>query len=318
MTRSAHYLCQVVSNGLRPIACLAASGFLMLGALRTASACVTSDDPRYIGDPADGAVDIPTDVVLTVNGSALGMSEQDLSNIDAVLVADNGDEVAVAIEHPYVWSYTLVPERELRPETTYGLTLSWPGASPADIHFTTGTGPLGEPPSPPAAVLQHYRIVEGPETSCSPWPTGTCVAVPDDVWVQARAIDEFGQFHEPHLYQGAYLTNLIGIDQDTYFRCVELRSRAPNGSLSDEVTLCGDDAPLFEFNDEQFVECTSEGFPDARRLEPDARPQEADDADASSVACVAAGSPGGGRAATWLLLALVGLARRRRSRAPNR
>lgn len=314
MVRISRLLCQTVPD-LRQFACALVALVLVYGTPRASRACTYAFESRYVGSPSDGDIDVPTDVVLTVEGIALWPDQRDLANIDAVLSSDDGAELALSVARPYVWSYTWTPERRLQPNTSYRFTLSDPEGDPVSIGFTTGAGPLDdELPPPPPAFLQHYQLVNGPLSSCSPWQSGTCVAVPDDLWVQARSIDEFGQLGEPYLHRGAYLGNLSGIEQGTSDRCVELRSRASNGALSDAVTLCGDSAPLFDFDDEASVECTSAGFPDAEALEPHT---EGGGASMSNPGCATAAKiNSGGNWFSWLPLLVVASARHRRSKRP--
>jgi hypothetical protein len=193
--------------------------------------------------------------------------------------------------------------------------------------FTTGSGPALAAPPPPVASLRHYRLHEPAVSSCdSPILTGTCVSVDAGTLFQASYIDEFGQEHGVYddngvltgasLYAGSFFANLSGIDQGTNFECVRLRSRGVDGSLSEPLTLCGDDAPLYEIAGWPTLRCTTQGLTRDGALVLASDPIDPSSAGGCTVAGERAPSSGG-----WFMLAAVAAACRwrpsRRVRAPR-
>lgn len=243
------------------MACCSAS----LVAPSQAQACTTVFEPAYVGFPAEGDSDVPTDVQLTFDSSSLWSRALEVGDLQAVLTSSTGASISAVVDAPYVYTYTVTPTTELEPNTLYSFTISWTDEVDQGswtIQFTTGAGPFTGTPAPPnAASLQHYRLTNDPADSCSPPPSGTCVALPERTEVERRMIDDIGQQHQPYLERGPFFTNLSGIDQGTPFTCVELRTRAPNGTVSEPVTLCGRDTELLDLSDESDVVCTPEGIP---------------------------------------------------------
>lgn len=286
----------------------AAVGAASFSAPSVAEACSTVLEKTWVGYPGDGSVDVPTDVVLTVDYHQLAGTEVD--DLTAVLTSSTGQTIGVHVElsHPtsetaYPSTEKLTPEAALEPNTVYTLGLSWTtevGPGSWEIRFTTGAGPyIGTPAPPTGAFLQHYRIELRDPTSCSPHPQGTCVALPEGLEVETRYISELGKDVSANLRRGSHWTNLTGIEQGTPYDCVELRTRAPNGALSEPVVLCGDEAEFVELTEESQVVCTAEGIP---------MPAE------ESAGCrmgQAGGSPG--RLAFLAIVVLLHRVRRRRS-----
>jgi hypothetical protein len=180
------------------------------------------------------------------------------------LITEAGVETRVVTRKAHAWAFELVPVEALLPNTTYVLTARWNAPRKVvetRLRFSTGDGPLLGVPALPSAMMEHYRIAEGPTTSCSPWATGTCLSFGDpDVLVEYSHIDEFGQVDMPYLSRGAAMIDLTGIDQGTNFRCVRLRTRAMNGTYSEPQTLCGADFPLTELSFTNDVRCVSTGL----------------------------------------------------------
>jgi hypothetical protein len=159
-------------------------------------------------------------------------------------------------------------------------------------------------------ITQHYRF-HGPLSSCDPQNTGSCVAFAQGP-VVANFIDEFGQEHEPYLWQKPVLSNLSGIDQGTNFLCMNLRSRAPDGTLSSPISLCTDDGPLLELSGSSQIRCSAAGLTQGDPLPPETNSESESESESG---CALA--PQTSRGFGWIGLALAlttVLARRRRLR----
>jgi len=230
-----------------------------------ARACSIAFEPAYVGYPADGSHGVPTDVQLTFDGYALWNETLPAADVAVTFTASSGESIEASVEQPYIRTYTVTPRAALEPNTTYTVQIAEGAEAPHEpwtIAFTTGAGPFANTVSAPEdAFLRHYRLMPPFDDLCGPPQNGTCVAVPEGIQVEARFIDDLGQTHEPYLHHGAYFTNLSGIDQGTNFECVELRTRAPNGAISDPVVLCGDDAESVDVDDASLLACTAEGIP---------------------------------------------------------
>lgn len=233
--------------------------------LPKAQACLTDPgEPDFgWGEPADGASGVPTDVIpyYPIPFAAL-MSDSGVPGT-FMLKTMAGVEVTVTPRRVHYWNYELVPDEALAPDTEYELTGSWLVGTEMiakTIHFTTGAGPLEGAPEMPAAMLEHYRIMVDAFTSCDPWPTGTCLSFGDPaLMVEYTHVDELGQHDEPYLGRGSAMIDIAGIDQGTPYVCVELRTRAMNGALSEPQTLCREDGALFELTSTD-VACTPDGL----------------------------------------------------------
>jgi hypothetical protein len=233
---------------------------------REAVACsVALPPPELVGSPANGDVGVPTDVVPYYSRSAALLSEN--FNVPLSLVSASGDVVPVTVESNY-WDYLeLLPEGALEPNTEYTLSVTlntaYDGTGESIINrvtFATGGGPFEGTVEPPDASLVHYQFAAPPRSSCSPLQSGTCVAFQQQFPIVAASIDEFGQEQFPAIRDRPYFINLSGINQGTNFNCERLRSRAPNGTLSEPVDLCGEDGPLYKLGEDENIECTSNGL----------------------------------------------------------
>lgn len=297
----------------------------------SAAACSFAAPPLALsGSPSQGDVEVPTDVVPFYDMAAARIGDPLQASFRLESAA--GDAIALSAEQTHVWTFALVPERQLQPQTEYTLSATLPPSvnnpekTMLQLSFTTGNGPLATLPEPPQGSLQHYRFNNPTETSCSPASSGTCVALTSGFPVEATDIDSFGQALSSYLYQGPWFTNLSGIDQGTNFTCVRLRTRAANGTYSTPVDLCGAGAPLLTLSGREDFACTSVGITqDERPLDRnpigDMQPvtngddPEPGPAARSSAACNLSGRPGSpshfGLAAFCGLL-IAGLMRRHR------
>jgi hypothetical protein len=290
---------------------------LIFPASRVAEACSVPRPPLALkGIPADGETGVATNVRPVYDLFLAGL-EDPAKDAHFELVSASGVAIAVAARATHTWHFELFPAAELEPQTTYTLNASWTyGFNTVSFtqSFTTGSGPVVAAPPPPVASLRHYRLHEPARSSCeSPILTGTCVSVDAGTLVQANDVDEFGQEHGPtddngmltggYLHTGSFFhNNLSGIDQGTNFECVRLRSRGSDGSLSEPVTLCRDDGPLYEIAGHPTLGCSTEG------LTREGAPVLANDP-ISAGGCSVAGD--GAPSAHWFMLAAVAAACRR-------
>jgi hypothetical protein len=298
---------------------------------RSAQACsIAAPPPALSGSPSQGDIDVPTDVVPFYELYAAGIDNPQQASFKLESAA--GDAVALSAQQTHVWTFALVPERPLQPQTAYTLSATLPASVNSgetkmlQLKFKTGNGPVATTPEPPQGSLQHYRFSQPAQSTCSPASSGTCVALTSGFPVEATDIDEFGQELSSYLYRGPWFTNLSGIDQGTNFTCVRLRTRAPNGAYSTPVDLCGAGAPLVTLSGREDIACTAAGITQGelpRDPTPggDSKPvtngddQEPVPATRSSTACNLSGHPGSpspfGSAALCGIL-LAGLMRRHR------
>ncbi|HYQ02362.1 MAG TPA: Ig-like domain-containing protein [Polyangiaceae bacterium] len=235
-----------------------------LGALMTpsASACSTiAPPPALNGYPSDGATDVPTDVVPFYKS----IYSTSLNDATFSLTSATGEAMVARATTAQLDTYELRFEQELQPNTTYTLVTDVPDpvaeaqVRSLSLTFTTGGGPVSTAPAKPEGSLQHYQFASQPRSSCSPSGQGTCVAV-SGLPVESSEIDEFGQDNSVSLYTEPWFTNLSGINQGTNFRCVKLRTRAPNATYSEPLVLCGEGAPLITIRGSENIACTSQGI----------------------------------------------------------
>jgi len=240
---------------------------------QVARACSSlAPPPTLNGVPADGDTDVPTDVVpyyAFSEGIAPNNGSEPSGEVPGTftLTAQDGTVVDVTARVADWWNYELVPAQPLAPHTTYVLHAEWPGPTAlmpatADVHFVTGDGPLTTPPAPPSGRLIHYKLDEENRTSCSPELVGTCISVADDdAIILATYIDSAGQTQDTYGHRGSYFgINISGQMQGTPDQCVQLRTRALNGTLSDPLELCGMNFPVMEIHGTEDIECSSAGL----------------------------------------------------------
>ena len=304
---------------------------LALSALpRPAAACQTQAPPPALeGYPRDGSVDVPTDVIPVYDGSRIGSGAAMPPAAVFELKTDAGETIALTTRQPFVWHFELVPASALAPRTRY--TLRSKPAGDLSLSFTTGDGPLAGPPAGPRATMQHYTSIGGPGTSCDPSYRATCIAHAGDDFVE-HVLTNGTMWTQGYLRRDYFWANLTGFDQGTPFDCVQLRTRAANGRLSDPVLLCGKDAPHHALPTANGVKCDASGlsykgksaaeFP-LYPATPPARERDGGAGDGAPLptgAATAAGSSSSGcsysgsrgAAPLWLALAALFAVRRRR------
>lgn len=250
--------------------------FAVAIAPREARACsVAAPPPDLRGMPTDGDVAVPTDVVPFYDWSEAGLTDDTKPSAQFILTSDLGEMIPLTARWTYVWDFELYHEMPLRPLTRYTLHGAWITGDQtqvtANLSFTTGNGALGAAPPSPAASMSHYAYRGSNLTTCDIYPNGSCVSFPADTTVVATYVDSFGQelgwdsaSNSPgqgaYLYARPFFTNLSGIDQGTNFLCVKLRERGANSKLSDPVSFCGKDAPLYDLDTSPRITCTAAGL----------------------------------------------------------
>ncbi len=310
------------SGCLRVVVLVASVGAITFAASRDAEACSTiRPPPALVGFPSDGATDVPTDVVAFYDMTLAHFDVTGLPDMNFVIRSAAGAEIGATAQKAYAWQFELTPMESLEPNTEYILETTLPAydgepATTGRVAFTTGAGPLSAAPEAPTGVfLQHYRINRKPLSSCDPHPSGTCLALPAGAALTATYTwQEEEQSPSYLLEQPLFIRDLSGINQGTPFECINLRTRAANGTLSPPTTLCGAGAPLFELGDTD-IACTPDGLTLRGQLASEMDPGElAADPDASSEGCsLTPRRPCAPLAFTVLLvgLGLLGRARRR-------
>jgi MYXO-CTERM domain-containing protein len=310
---------------------VAGVGPAMSGPARACS--IVLGPPVLRGTPADGAVDVPTDVVPVYDVIAAQMA----GSSQFFLTDDAGQTTAVTPKQSFIWSFELFPAVPLRPLTRYTLHGSWPattsvpGQTELSLSFTTGPGASTDVPVAPTASLAHYQVTSMMVNSCSPPHTGSCVAIPQDTLTRVSYIDSFGQevasragdgTFLPYLMTGPFFTDLSGINQGTNFECIKLQTRVANGTFSDDATiLCGRDAPTFQLTGSDAVACTPAGITQEGKLVVAIPGPHTIDDSPLNIGCSVAddrSQPPRPAAVWWLALATTGLALHRRRRSPIR
>jgi MYXO-CTERM domain-containing protein len=241
----------------------------------TAEACMTDMPPPALdGFPKDGSTGVPTNVIPILDRQSAWIAEPDAAGAVFELSSESGEAIAVGPRQSHVWHIELVPSAPLAPGTRYTLRGRWLSlrlSTPVDLSlsFTTGDGPLQTAPPVPIASMQHYTLTKAALSSCDLPRTGTCVAHPTDTFVEHFYLDlvndpsayagTFG-VQGPYLYGQSAWTDLSGIDQQTPYQCVRLRTRAADGTYSEPVVLCGKDAPLYRIEGSAMPTCTAQGL----------------------------------------------------------
>ena len=285
--------------------------------------------PALEGYPREGSTDVPTDVVPVFDSLLAPTSEAVRPGPMFTLKSDAGDSIALAPRRRHQGHFELVPALPLAPRTRYTLRGVWaPKSAPLigstlelSLSFTTGEGPLSQPPAPPQAKMQHYTTPQD-GNSCAPPSIGTCVSAGDD-FVEYVFEDGLNDpetlrihpgVHGPYLSRRGMSVNLSGMNQGTNFLCVQLRTRAANGTYSDKVVLCGADAPHYALPAAAGVTCGPEG------LRYQGRPATEFPTNGSgSGFCAFGGTRSPGAAGGWVGLAglvALGLRLARRRRGP--
>lgn len=232
-----------------------------------ADACSTTPpDPDFgWGEPSDDSTDVPTDVILYYPIPIAALSAEGVPGTFRLTTMDS-IEVAITPRRVHYWNYELVPAEALAPNTTYELTGTWTVGTEEvakTIRFTTGAGPLEDAPAKPDVMVEHYQLMTDVQSSCDPSPSGTCLSYGDaDLFVEYAYVDGFDQVHEPYLTRGAAMIDISGIDQGTPFECVQLRTRAMNGTYSEPARLCRGAGALAQLTSPD-LGCTPEGLTSA-------------------------------------------------------
>jgi hypothetical protein len=234
--------------------------------------------PSFVGLPEDGSVGVPTDAVPIYSTDLTQLFDFVGQAATFELSSAGGETIALAPRRSHVWHFELVPEHELQPLTVYTLSGHWKltyGAAEettVTLSFTTGAGPSTSPELL-VASMRHYAVEDTYQGGgdCLPYPNGTCVFFPAGTGVEVTEIDSLGQeirWEDPYrvtgiryaeFYDQPFLHNLSGINQGTNFVCLNLKSRAYNGTLGPVLTLCGRDAPLDSLHGLTDITCTQDG-----------------------------------------------------------
>jgi hypothetical protein len=227
--------------------------------------------PRLQGLPADGARDVPTNVVFHYLTPYAEMTNEDpaevlqreytLRTADGVLVALQGERLSNS-------QVELTPNAPLAPNTTYTLEGHWIAIdgteADAAISFETGDGPSDEMPEPPNAVLRSYQIAPKKMRACGPSLTGSCVSLQDDkAWFEYTRVAANGDTQPSELRQGSFLLRDLDDLGKGEFPCAELRAFAPNGARSQPLRLCQEDAQhadLTDLTDMPKLNCSATGL----------------------------------------------------------
>jgi|GEM_PF-5751840 len=225
-----------------------------------ASACtIVIGLPTLVGQPADEAQAVPTNVVLhyLVPSNTLAFSDQ------YTLLSASGEQVPLVVTRPASSLLALTPQQPLQPNTAYTLAAHWKlaegGEADTALTFGTGDGPSDAAPPPPAAVLRGYEM-NPPSHSCAPPKAGSCVSVQDDTsLIEYTLIDESGVASGPSFRRGS---SFFG-ELRAHFSCVEVRQFAANGARSQPLRLCADEAPVLDITGmegEPDVGCSAAGL----------------------------------------------------------
>ena len=294
-----------------------------------AQACIaTAPQPALAGYPTDGAAGVPTDAIPVFDMTRISLTSGAYASWTYTLETDDGATIALGPRQSAVWHFELVPASRLAPNTHYALRASPPSdqAGTLSISFSTGAGPLAEPPPPPVAMMQHYTIAGDAPVICGPSNHGTCLSFAPTGLVELFYLDlvndpsiyagTFGT-QGPYLFAASLFDNLTGVDQGTPYQCVRFRTRAASGTFSAPTQLCGKDATTFDYPMGTTIACTATG------LSPAGTPQTATGSGGASApklsgpsdgppTCSAAGTSPSGRWTVFAFAAaLVWLARRR-------
>lgn len=237
-------------------------GAAVLATSARADACTIAPPPVALrGYPTEGETNVPTDVVpvFSIYGANI-LNEQTLALTAFELTSPSGANVAVSARMAFTYDFELVPERQLDPQTTYTLRATVPATPSSNVltlSFTTDTGPLSAPVLPPSVRLQHYHRT-GPESStCDPGSDGSCIFYPPGTTVElwpSESPERRTLVFDPRW------DNLSGLNQGSETSCLSLRTRAPNGLMSDVVEICRDEGQSFTVSDTLNLTCTDRGF----------------------------------------------------------
>jgi hypothetical protein len=220
---------------------------------RRAAACsIAQPPPSLVGTPADGDAFVPTDVVPTYSAFESGVNLA-AANAAFELVSESGDVVAASLRQSQLSHFEIVPAGVLEPRTRYRLQGTAAGTALA-LSFSTGDGPVAEPPLPPDAHVQNFVMQVTQSDSCHSVYDGLCMRLPAGFAVESTVVDRSGAAQGgSYLYFGSYPAQF-----DETYDCLRLRSRAANAAYSDPLTFCKGDGPTVILRSAYF-ECTEQG-----------------------------------------------------------
>ena len=218
--------------------------------------------PSLDGLPTPDERAVPTNVVPIFDLFAAQIrTEQNLALTPFELVSDAGTSVRVSARLAFKYYIELLSEAPLDASTRYTIRATLPPGTlqPGallSLSFTTGTGPLPSPPAPPDVRVQNYEATSIGDT-CDPGSlTGSCVFFPAGSWIEVwRTVEP--EMRELRRY--ARFDNLTGVPS-VPGTCLSLRTRGPDGRMSDTVEVCGDDGETFAIPDTHALKCTNRGF----------------------------------------------------------
>ena len=231
---------------------------------RRASACsIGVPAPALVGKPVPGELSVPTDVVPVFSSFEAGdLNGSYLAEATFELSSATGETIAVTAQMTFSSHFELIPSSELEPSTEYTIRATFAPREAqqtgveVSLSFTTGSGPLTEAPAPPDVKMQHYHA-EMNGTSCDPATDGSCLFFPSGT---AVAITQPGDSSPmSRLTFDPWWDNLSGVNQGTPWTCVTLRSRAIDGTLSDPVDVCRDEAETVNLPTTSGLRCTEDG-----------------------------------------------------------
>ena len=283
-----------------------------------AEACSCGGGP-WIGAsrPADGATDVPTNVIPWVE--RVGTPRLFDSSGNAIAV----DEIRSGSSSFCSGEAELQPEAPLEPNTTYTLEIheseSFGGASGADIPkmtFTTGDGPVTEaPPAPPAIDVAQIKWT-GFSDSCSNATYSSCIqGTYEGLLEVTQTIKNAAPQTAVQLFdQRSQVTGGATLESG----CLEFKAVSQTGLRSEPIEFCFEPASMHPIDTDEFEWNLCEGL-DINDL-PDASESDTSDADGGasegSGCSVTPSAPwsGGGGALLSVLLGPAALMRRREQR----
>jgi hypothetical protein len=252
---------------------LLALGLALIASPAPVWACtIVAPGPSLEGQPADGAMDVPTDVVLVFRTPNAPRPVDDLESIPGEYTLRTDSGAAVELK-PLVSLgrgayFELAPTASLAPATRYTLEARWtyPDGSQTNdkLTFETGTGPLAAAAEPARALMLSYQLkYEGHESTCGPQESASCIAVDDDdAWYELVELRD-GVATTPWLVQGSTMVYRPVDEPRDADRCVEVRRLLANGSRGQPLRLCAADSSLSdlsELDDELFLYCSVLGL----------------------------------------------------------
>ena len=144
---------------------------------------VPARDPKR--RPADGATNVPTDVLPLYDALAGHMPFPGTDSFPPrdpptlALTAPDGTIIPVTASLSHNWWGELKPQSQLAPNTQYTLSGSWSDSFSQSetvslsLSFTTGSGPLSAAPAVPTAGMQRYVWDNASQTGTGCGMSGT-------------------------------------------------------------------------------------------------------------------------------------------------